>query len=94
MSQKVFAIRDVKSDSYGPLVAVASVGIARRTFLEAVRQPNSPLGQYPEDFMLYELGSYDAQSGAIDGLPVPVLVMTAIEALEVRPIESKVEVIK
>jgi len=62
---KVYAVFDVKAASYGSPMFLASNGIALRTFGEVCLNPESPLHKYPEDFSLYEIGSYDPASGEL-----------------------------
>lgn len=78
---KVFAVRDVKADAYDDfLIVCPTVGLAKRSFMEAVAAPNSRLAKYVNDFMLYELGEFDPNSGSIKGLSVPVFIMSAVDA--------------
>lgn len=90
---KLYAVRDCKADSFGAPMSIASVGIARRVLLETAQQGNSPLAKYPEDFSLYELGEYDADSGEIRPCkPAPVFVATVLDILnEARAARIKTE---
>lgn len=62
---KVFAVYDVKSASYGQPHFIASTGLALRTFGEVCLNPESPLFKYPQDFALYEIGTWDPSSGVL-----------------------------
>lgn len=73
---KVYALRDVKADAFGPLMTVETKGLALRALADAVQNPQSRISQYPEDFMLYELGEYDPNSGELVPHRVPELVAT------------------
>lgn len=81
MIMKLFAVRDVKADSFGAPMSVQSKGVAMRGFLEACIDSKSELNKYPEDFMLYEIGTYEPNSAAIVPHPVPQLVGTAADAI-------------
>lgn len=79
---KLFAIRDVKSDAFGPVMTLETRGIALRGFADAVSNPKSDYARYPEDFMMYEIGEYDPSSAQVSAYKVPVLVVTAQAVVE------------
>ena len=90
---KVYAVRDVKADAYGNLICVSTAGLATRAFADACADSRSPMAQYPEDYSLYELGTFDPSSGQILGHRLPSLVVSAvsiIDALKVKSIPSEV----
>lgn len=77
---KLYAVRDVKSDSFGAPMSIASLGLAKRALVEIVKGGQGPVALYPADFMLYELGEYDEDSGTITPvLPAPRFVATVQE---------------
>ncbi|WNK13523.1 MAG: nonstructural protein [Microvirus sp.] len=79
---KIFSVRDVKGEAYGALMCVATVGLAMRAFTDACNAPGSPLADYPADYSLYELGTFDPNSGTVAGHKVPSFIASAVE---VRP---------
>lgn len=79
---KVFAVRDVKADAYGNLICVQTSGLALRAFADACADSRSPMAQYPEDYSMYELGTFDPSTGVISGHRLPVLVATASSVIE------------
>lgn len=82
MIKKLYAIRDVKADAFVSLMDIATEGLARRTFVESCMNPKSDLSRYPADYMLYEMGEYDLNSGLVTALlPTPKLIMTASAAV-------------
>lgn len=78
---KLYAVRDVKSESYGPPMQAPKDGIAIRGFGEGCSDPRSDLNKYPTDYMLYELGEYDPNSGQIMPLSTPRFIISATEVL-------------
>lgn len=74
---KLFAVRDVKGDSFGPVITLETRGIALRSFADACSDPKSDFARYPEDYMLYEIGEYDRSTATVKSYPVPQLVVTA-----------------
>lgn len=62
---KLYAVRDVKADAFSSLMPIATEGLAIRSFAEACKDRNSDLNKYPEDYMLYEIGTWEANTGAV-----------------------------
>lgn len=71
---KVYAIRDVKADSFAKPMVIVNEAMAKRGLSEAAAQPGSELSKYAEDYHLYELGAYDPNTGSLTGLPIPKFV--------------------
>lgn len=66
MIQKVFGVRDTKALAFLQPFFSVSVPAAVRAFGDAINEnPNSPLGKHPEDYILYELGDFDDNSGEL-----------------------------
>jgi len=64
---KIFAIRDKKADSYMVPFFQHNAPLAMRSVAGAMMDDTTSLAQYPDDFDLYELGTYDDQSGELVG---------------------------
>lgn len=73
MRYVVVAIRDVCADLYGQPIFQATIGMAQRSFSDAVnrQEANNILAQHPEHFELYQLGVYDDSDGSFELLPKP-----------------------
>lgn len=78
---KIYAVRDVKADAYGTLICCPTKGLALRAFADACADPRSPMAQYPSDYTLYELGTFDPASGSVTGHKVPEYVASAVETI-------------
>lgn len=66
--EPMFAILDAKSCSFGPPFCAKSVGDAIRSFDRLVNDKGndrSLIAQYPEDFFLYRIGSYNSTLGEL-----------------------------
>jgi len=59
MIHQLFSIYDTKTCVYDPPFYSRSIGEAKRTLMEALKQGNSMFAKYPDDYMLYHLGEYD-----------------------------------
>lgn len=69
----VCAIRDSAMDAFLRPVFVPSVAIAQRSFVDEVNRAADDNTMYktPDDFSLYELGSWDEATGEFRNLEVP-----------------------
>ncbi len=65
MILKLFSVYDEKAKAYLPPFALPEKGMAVRTFGDCVNDKNHAFGQHPEDYTLFEVGSYDDTKGKI-----------------------------
>lgn len=65
MIQKMYGVRDAKAQAFlQPFFSIQN-GSAIRAFSDACNDGKSSFAQHPEDYILYELGSFDDNSGEI-----------------------------
>jgi len=72
MKMCIFAVRDRATDSYGNCMFLVSAGQAIRSFTDEINRNDAQNMMYmhPDDFDLYELGSWDTDTGLFDtGVP-------------------------
>lgn len=74
---KLFAVRDVKADAFGAPHSIATKGLALRGFADTCADERSEFAKYPDDYMLYEIGTYDPNSGQLESHRLPELVASA-----------------
>ncbi|WNK14936.1 MAG: nonstructural protein [Microvirus sp.] len=72
------AIFDAKSESYGRPMFVRAYGEAERAFKDVVNDGKSDYSLHPEDFSLFEVGTFEDASGVVVGLSVPRCLGTAV----------------
>ena len=67
------------------------VGIAVRAFTDQVNNPQSggDLYNHPQDFALYEIGSFDDTSGVITPLSIPKLIAQAASVKNPANLEGR-----
>lgn len=65
MEMKIFAVKDQKGDMFNQPFQQRTVGEAERMMSRLIEDPQSMVGKFPEDFDLYELGSYNTLNGVI-----------------------------
>lgn len=81
MELKIYSIRDSKGDVFNPPFYAKTHGEAEREFTMACRRENSPAAQFPEDYDLYFIGTYDNTSGKIQANDTPQHVVKAVQVL-------------
>lgn len=62
---KVFAVYDSAAGAHVHLFVLSSRGLAKREFSAMANDPKTKIGQHPDDYTLFELGTYDDVSGVI-----------------------------
>lgn len=77
MIQVVCAVKDRAADAFGRPFFAQTQGVAIRSFMDEVSRAaeDNQLYQHPDDFDLFELGTYDDSIGMITMLPEPKLLM-------------------
>lgn len=61
----VVSIKDVKALTFLAPQTFANTDVAKRAVSQAISSPGSVLHDYPEDFELYVIGSFDDTTGEI-----------------------------
>ena len=79
MNQKLFTIYDQKSKLYCAPFCFAETGQALRAFVDTVNDPSTAINKHPEDYLLYEIGSFDDSTAMCDPFTGPALVANGIE---------------
>lgn len=67
MELQVIATRDIVANVYSPPMFIPHIGQAIRSFGDECqrKERGNPLGEHPEDFELWHLGTYDDNTGVI-----------------------------
>jgi len=68
MKYKVFVVFDRAGDVYGQPMFAGSAGIALRGFADEINRADekNPFYMHPDDFDLFELGTYDDGTGLFE----------------------------
>lgn len=90
MLEKLYAVFDMKAQVYGQVFQHRSRMEALRAFMNAANDPEQGLlHKYPEDFILFELGTYNKENGKIESHESPFSLGSALDAQNARkPLES------
>lgn len=94
MKIKLFAIRDIKAESFYPPFTSMKESIAIRQIVDWVRRDDSSIARHPSDHELYYVGEFDQSRGNVSG-DVPVFVggvQTLWDAFEMETEERKHEI--
>lgn len=62
---RIYTIYDTKAEHYGNPVFIRTDAEARRMFGQVANDESTEIGRHPEDFLLYRIGSWDAENGKI-----------------------------
>lgn len=71
MMFKVFTVYDSKAECYLPPIYVKSKGEVIRSIGELANNPEHNFGKYPEDYTLFEVGSWNDNDCKFDLLSTP-----------------------
>lgn len=63
MELKVYTVRDSKGDAYDSPWTARSRGAAIRAFSDACNDAKTKLYQHPNDYTLFEVGTWDDSTG-------------------------------
>lgn len=67
MTPYIVAVKDRQLNAFMKPFACQSLGQAIRAFRDEVNNPQSELNKHPEDYELYEVGTWDEIHGALTG---------------------------
>lgn len=78
MKSSLFSIRDQKVGVFNNPFIAPNVNAIIRQFGDAVANKDGDLGKYPQDFDLYEVGSFNPETGVIDAYGQPKHVFSCV----------------
>lgn len=89
---RVYSLFDRKMREFGALVLAPTDGAVKRGLLEAFRSGRvSTLSQYPADFELHCLGTFDESSGELVGEKSKATGLCSVEELVVESQATQME---
>lgn len=63
---KIFLLKDGKSKTYGPPIVEENRGKLIRSIQEELSRGQAVWAKHPQDFTLFEIGTYDVLTGTIE----------------------------
>lgn len=68
MVHRLFTIFDDKAEAYLPPFVLPGKGMAMRIFGDCVNSKDHQFGVHPEDYTLFDIGSFDDKTGIVGDL--------------------------
>lgn len=66
MQHLLFAILDTKGQFYTPPFTARNVQLAQRSFAETANTPEHPFNKHADDYILYQIGTFDDENSVIE----------------------------
>lgn len=82
MKTKVYSIHDEKAQAYLPPFYFEHHGQALRAFESSLKDKQSNIAMYPQDYKIYYLGDFDKSSGKFTSLNEPQFLNNATDFLK------------
>lgn len=86
-----YSLFDEKAGVFSPPFFVGTEGLALRAVTDLVTDNRTTVARHPEDFVLYELGTFDDQTGIVESSrPRPVVKVVSLVPQQPRlPLEGE-----
>lgn len=70
---RIVAVRDIQIEEFLRPFTTPAIGGASRSFTDEINRVDrdNPMNQHPADYHLYELGTFNTETGEISPLPSP-----------------------
>lgn len=78
----IVAVHDRQLDAFMRPFTAQAIGQAIRSFRDETNRKDSEIHAHPEDYQLYQLGTFDDQHGEIVALKKPELLAIASNLIE------------
>lgn len=88
MKLKLVSIYDAKAEVYSAPIGFPTLGMAERSFVDEVNNPQSNYNKHPEDFTLFHVGDYDQTTGQTENRETPYSLGVALVFKKTEPIAS------
>lgn len=79
MIQKIFTIHDSKAEVFKKTFTANTTGEILRQWQVMANDPETEIGKFPADFTLFEIGTFNLQTGLIDTYESKKSLGTALE---------------
>lgn len=82
MELKIFAIYDIKAEAYLQPFFLPTVGMALRSWTEAVNDPQTKFHLHPSDYTLFQIGTFNQTNGSLYSTETKTPLGTALEFIK------------
>lgn len=79
MILQVFSVFDEKAQTFGRPMLMVHKGEAIRAFSDVLKDEKTLIAKHPEDYKLYNLGTFDDISGMLIALDIPEFMNNATD---------------
>lgn len=76
---KIFSVYDGKIKAFMRPFLEQHTGAAQRSFELACKQEDSPFAQFPADFVLYEIGNFNPETGVVNAYAPMIQIAAAVD---------------
>ena len=81
MRHLLFAIKDTALNSFMQIWQAQTTAAANRAFQDGVNDTQTPMNKHPDDYELWILGEWDADTGIVKG-ETPALLTRAKDVIQ------------
>lgn len=85
MKLLAFSVYDEKAESFATPFFLSSIGQATRIFGDMANDDKSQIGKHPEDYKLYQVGTWDYDKAIFTTIEPPRLISNAKDYIEITP---------
>lgn len=86
MVLKMYCLYDRKTEFHHPPLYAHNTGHALRVFGDMFANPQLPFGKHPEDYQVFEVGSFDDQTATVLPVERPHLIAAGTELMVDKPL--------
>ena len=79
MKMIIFATYDDKAGTFSMPLSFNATGLCIRWFQEMCNDDKTMIGKQPGDFKLFQIGSFDADTGELSSLDKPLFIGNAVD---------------
>ena len=90
MKLKLFSIYDSKAKNYDRVITLRTTEEAIRSFSYSINDEKHQYSTYPEDFVLFELGTYDEDTGMIEPYSSPISIGVGVNFVKKASVSEQV----
>lgn len=83
MIHKIFSVYDAKAEAYLQPFFSTTTGLATRSFTDIMNDKTHPFSKYPEDYTLFELGTFSDLKCTFEMLKTPISLGVGIEFIKI-----------
>lgn len=85
MTTQMFAVYDAKAEQYLAPFNANTAGLAERLFGDMVNTDGHQFNRHPEDYTLYQIGTWESTSGELKSSEVSVIA-NGLQVVDAGPI--------